>query len=70
MELVEVKILTMVITSRYGTLDRGDILRTDAAYAKHLIEECHAAEYAQKHPAIEPEAADKPKRTRKAKDET
>ena len=66
MELVEVKIKTMVITSRYGTLDMGDILRTDAAYAKHLIEECHAAEYVTAPKPVEIEPTDKPKR--KAKD--
>lgn len=45
MELVQIKIRATVITSRYGALGPGDILRTDAAYAKHLIEECAAAEY-------------------------
>lgn len=35
----------VVITSRYGALSPGDILRTDAAYAKHLVEECAAAKY-------------------------
>lgn len=44
-ELVEVKILSMTMTSKYGDLTSGDILRTDAAYAKHLVEDCHAAEY-------------------------
>lgn len=44
-ELVKVKMLSMTLTSRYGTLSAGDELRTDAAYAKHLVEECGAAEY-------------------------
>lgn len=45
MEQVQVKIIGMVITQRYGTLSSGTILRTDAAFAKHLVEDCHAAEY-------------------------
>lgn len=43
--LVEVKILAMTMTSKYGNLSSGDVLRTDPAYAKHLVEDCHAAEY-------------------------
>ncbi|WP_041742289.1 hypothetical protein [Collimonas fungivorans] len=45
MDLVQLKIIGLVITHRYGTLSSGDILRTDAAYAKHLVEDCGAAEY-------------------------
>lgn len=44
-ELVQIKIRGIVTTSRYGTLVSGDILRTDAAFAKHLVEECKAGEY-------------------------
>ncbi len=44
-EQVQVRITGMVMTNRYGTLDSGDMLRTDAAFAKHLVEECDAAEY-------------------------
>lgn len=44
-ELVTVKIKGIVSTVRYGTLESGDILRTDAAFAKHLVEDCCAAEY-------------------------
>lgn len=47
MELVRVKITGLVITNRYGTLSAGDILRTDAAFAKHLVEDCRAAEFIQ-----------------------
>ncbi len=47
MELVEVKILGQGITAQYGTLSSGDILRTDAAFARHLVEDCSAAEYTQ-----------------------
>lgn len=42
---VQVRITGMVMTNRYGTLDSGCVLRTDAAFAKHLVEECNAAEY-------------------------
>ena len=45
MEQVQVKIIGMAITQRYGTLSTGTLLRTDAAFAKHLVEDCHAAEY-------------------------
>jgi hypothetical protein len=44
-ELVELKITATVITSRYGSLGPGDLLRTDAAFARHLVEECSAARY-------------------------
>lgn len=45
MELIEVEITGQAITSRYGTLNTGDILRTDAAFARHLVEDCIAAKY-------------------------
>lgn len=45
MEIVEVKIKSTVVTVRYGSLSSGDILRTDAAFAKHLVEDCGAADY-------------------------
>lgn len=44
-EHVQVRIKGIVATVRYGTLESGDILRTDAAFAKHLVEDCGAAEY-------------------------
>jgi len=47
MELVSVTITAQAITSRYGTLMPGDVLRTDAAYARHLVEECGAARFDQ-----------------------
>ena len=47
MEFVEVKILCQVVTSMHGTLNQGAILRTDAAFAKHLVDDCGAAEYVQ-----------------------
>lgn len=45
MNQVEVEIIGMAITARYGTLQTGTILRTDEAYAKHLVEDCGAAKY-------------------------
>lgn len=44
-EQVEVEITGLVSTSRYGNLETGDILRTDPAFAKHLVEEAGAAKY-------------------------
>lgn len=44
-DLVQVRIKGIVTTSKYGTLSSGDILRTDAAFAKHLVEDCGAADY-------------------------
>jgi hypothetical protein len=44
-DLVSVRIKGTVATQRYGTLVSGDILRTDAAYAKHLVEDCSAGSY-------------------------
>ena len=43
--MVKVKIKATVITAQYGTLSSGDILTTNEAFAKHLVEECAAAEY-------------------------
>lgn len=45
MEQIEVEILGQVITARYGVLKTGDILRTDADFAKHLVDDCGAAKY-------------------------
>ncbi len=60
MNLVELRIKRTLDTSRYGALSDGDILRTDAAYARHLVVDLDAAVYDQK-----PEAL--PARTRKPK---
>lgn len=51
MELVEVEITGMAITARYGTLKTGDVLRTDAVFAKHLVDYCNAAKYPEKQAA-------------------
>ena len=51
--LVEVEILGCVMTTQYGTLATGDVLRTDAAFAAHLVNDCAAARYTQAKPAPE-----------------
>ena len=61
MNLVEIQITATVVTARYGTLSHGDLLRTDAAFARHLVEDCAAAEYIQPKPA-----APKRRRAKKA----
>ena len=43
--MVKVRILGMVITHQYGTLNTGDILQTTPEFAKHLVDDCAAAEY-------------------------
>lgn len=43
--MVKVKILGMVITNQYGVLNTGDILSTSEEFAKHLVDDCGAAEY-------------------------
>ena len=71
MEMIEVEITSQAITAKYGTLMAGDILRTDAAFAKHLVEDCSAAKYRgaapveQEAPAEAPVPLAKPARTKK-----
>lgn len=64
-ELVQVKIKGIVATVKYGTLESGDILRTDAAFAKHLVEDCGAAEYCTAAAAAEEKQATKTSRKKK-----
>lgn len=45
MKMVKVKILGTVITQQYGSLSDGDILTTSEEFAKHLVDDCKAAEY-------------------------
>lgn len=59
MELIEVEILTQAVTAQYGTLKTGDILRTDAAFAKHLVEDAFAAKYVGARPTPEKPTAEK-----------
>lgn len=44
-EQVEVEITATVVTARYGNLTTRDVLRTDKAFADHLVKECGAAKY-------------------------
>jgi hypothetical protein len=53
--MVEVEILGMVTTHQYGTLNTGDVLRTNPEFAKHLVEDCGAARYCSDRPADEAE---------------
>ena len=64
-----VKIKGTVITSQYGTLSDGTLLRTSEAFAKHLVEDANAAEYVvnTKEPAKTVEPVEK-KRAKTAKD--
>lgn len=43
--MVKVKILGSVVTQQYGTLKTDDILVTSEDFAKHLVDDCKAAEY-------------------------
>lgn len=75
MEQVQVRILGIVSTNTYGNLEPGTVLRTDAAFARHLVEDCAAAEYINA-PQIaaqipdDPQAVSKPRAPRKAKEPT
>ena len=42
---VKVEILIQTITAQYGALEAGDILRTGAAFAAHLVDDCRCARY-------------------------
>lgn len=50
--MTDVVILGIVVTHQYGTLNTGDVLRTDPEFARHLVEDCGAAKY-----RTQPEAA-------------
>jgi hypothetical protein len=67
-EQVELEITTLCSTHRYGNLAPGDILRTDAAYARPLVDEARAAKYITARPAAESPAlpAQKPPRKKPA----
>ena len=58
-EQVQVRIKGMVITAAYGALSDGTILRTGAAFAKHLVEDCNAAEYIVQQPELTAQASEK-----------
>lgn len=68
MELVKIK--GTVITNQYGTLSDGDLLRCSPEFAKHLVNDCNAAEYVKAkevEPAPEPEASKPKPQAKKAK---
>lgn len=67
MTLVAVRIITTVVTSQYGTLVNGDILRTSPEFARHLVEECKGAKYLEAQPEMPwpDEVQAKPKRRSK-----
>lgn len=67
MDIVTIRIRGIVATGRYGTLESGDLLRTDAAFAKHLVEDCAAAEYVTAPASPEVKAAAPVARPRKMK---
>lgn len=73
MEQVQVRILGIVVTGAHGTLEPGTVLRTDAAFARRLVEDCAAAAYIDA-PQIaaqtpeDPQAVSKPRAPRKAKE--
>lgn len=68
-ELVKVKIKGTVITNQYGTLTDGSILATSAEFAKHLVDDCSAAEYIKRveKPKAETKADPVTKKTGKGK---
>lgn len=45
MDQVEIEITSLAITARYGALAEGSIVRTDAAFAHHLVKEAFCAKY-------------------------
>lgn len=65
MELVRVKITNTVITSRYGALSPGDMLNTDLAFAKHLVDDCKAAKFVDAKPVDIPSEPAKQKKGRR-----
>lgn len=56
MEVVEVEIVVQTITAQYGTLNVGDILRTPAEFANHLVDECMAAKRTSSSKAVQTSA--------------
>lgn len=54
---VQVEILRQTITMQYGTLNQGDILRTNPAFAAHLVDDCGSAKYSRPAATQQPAAA-------------
>lgn len=53
MESVKVNITAEVSTDRYGAMHPGDVCVTDDGYARFLVNELKAAEYADAKPAAQ-----------------
>lgn len=68
-DLVKVRIKGLVMTSQYGTLSDGDELSCSADFAKHLVEDCKAAEYVAAEKSTSSPAAQQKKATTKAASE-
>lgn len=63
--LTQIRITNTVVTPQYGSLSNGDVLRTNPAFAKHLVEQCKAAKYLESiedQPVIELKAVRKTKK--------
>lgn len=56
----EIKILCTAHTATHGTLTTGRVLSVEAAFAKHLVEECGAAEYTAEKKVASPKGEVKP----------
>lgn len=65
--MIAVKITGTVITQRYGVLSSGDILRTDEAFTRHLVEDCHAGIYIEPAAPVAVDTENPPKTTRRRK---
>lgn len=50
MPIVELKILKTIVSSQFGALSYGDVLRCGEAYARHLVEDLAAAKYVNQQP--------------------
>jgi hypothetical protein len=45
MEQVEIEITGLTVSTQYGTLTQGDVLRVSREYASHLVKDARAAKY-------------------------
>ena len=70
MQLVQLKILKTIVSSQYGALSYGDVLRCGAAYAKHLVEDLAAAKYLTAQPASSQPAAPRKRRGKPSKEKS
>ncbi len=68
MQLVQLKILKTIVSSQYGALSYGDVLRCGEAYARHLVEDLAAAKYLTAHAAPSQPAATRKRRGKPSKE--